>query len=126
MTSYREDDNASVDSSFGVHVHHPQFLEWVGAPESAHLLGRPLAEWLQVMNHRNTQYAALQLQRDAGLMSSNLTVLHQDDMALHRMSNEVLHSVFGREFFPSGVVDDASPVARVLWASTYMAAMGLW
>ena len=42
------------------------------------------------------------------------------------MSTEVLDSVFGREFFPSGVVDDAAPVPRVLWASTQMAAMGLW
>ena len=102
------------------------FLECVGAPESARLLGRPPSEWLQVMNRRDALFAALQLQRDAGLMSSNLTVLHQYAISLHRMSTEVLNSLFGREYFPSGAVDDAAPVPRVLRASTQMAAMGLW
>ena len=76
ITSYRDDDNSSVDSQFGVLVHHPQFLEWVGAPESAHLLSRSPADWLQVMNRQDTLNAALQLQKDASLMSSHLTVMH--------------------------------------------------
>ena len=93
MTSYREEDIASVD--FGVQVHHPWFLESVGALESARLLGRPPVEWLQVMDHRDTLYATLQFQRDAVLMSSNLMALHQYAAALHRMSSEVINSVFG-------------------------------
>ena len=60
----------------------------------------PPAEWLSVMDHRKALRAALQLQRDAGLMLSNLTVVHQYAIALHRMSTEVLHTVFGQEFFP--------------------------
>ena len=83
-----------MDSPFGVHVHHPRFLEWEGAPETARLLCRPPVEWLQVMNRRDTLYAALQLQRDASLMSSNLTVLN-----------------------------DAVPVPCVLRAPTHIAAM---
>ena len=59
-------------------------------------------------------------------MLSNLTVLHQYAIALHLMLTEVLHSVFGREFFPSGAVNDAAPVPRVLRVSTHMAAMSLW
>ena len=51
MTSYCDDDHSSVDSPFGVHVHHPRFLEWVGAPEWARLLSRPPAD---------TMYAVLQ------------------------------------------------------------------
>ena len=54
----------------------PRFQECVGAPESARLLGRPPAEWLQVMDSRDVLIAAMQLQRDAGLMTSNLTVLN--------------------------------------------------
>ena len=42
---------SSVDSPFGVHVHHPRFLEWVGASESARLLCHPPDEWLQVKNN---------------------------------------------------------------------------
>ena len=78
------------------------------------------------MELRDALYAALQMQRDARLMSSNLTVLHQYAISLHRMSTEVLHSMFGREYFPSGAVDDAAPVPHVLRASTQMAAIGLW
>ena len=44
MTTYRENDLASVTTSFGVQIHHPLFLECVGAPESARLLGHPPAE----------------------------------------------------------------------------------
>ena len=109
-----------------VHVHHPQFLEWVGAPESARLLSHAPAEWLQVMNRRDTLHAVLQLQRDASLMLSNLTVLHQYAIMLRWMSTEVLHSVFGRGVLPFGEVNDTAPVPHVLWASTHMAAMGLW
>ena len=94
-------------------------------PESARLLGRPPAEWLNVMDRRDALYAVLQLQRDAGLMSSNLMVLHQYAIALRHMSTEVLHTVLGWELLPSGAVEDAAPVPRVLRASTQMTAMGL-
>ena len=69
--------------------------------------------------------AAMQLQRDTGLMTSNLTV-RQYVTSLHRMSTEVMQSVFGRGFFPSGAINDAVLVPRVHRASTQMAAMGLW
>ena len=125
MTTYRESDLASVDTSFGVQIHHPRFLECVGAPESARLLGRPPAEWLQVMDRREALIAAVQLQWDAGLMASNLTVLNQYVVALHRMSTEALQCVFGQEYFRLQAVYDAAPVPRVLWASTQMAAIRL-
>ena len=35
MTSYREEDIAEVDPTFGVQLHHPRFLECIGATESA-------------------------------------------------------------------------------------------
>ena len=90
MTTYREDDRASVDTSFGVQIHHPRFLECVGAPESARLLDRPPTEWLRAMDRQDTLIAAVQLQRDAGLMASNLTVLNQYVVGLHHMSTEVM------------------------------------
>ena len=60
-TNYR-DDHSNLYSPFGMQVHHPQFLEWVGATESACLLGLPHGEWLQVMTRQDTLHAALQLQ----------------------------------------------------------------
>ena len=41
-------------------------------------------------------------------MSSNLTVLHQYAISLRRVASEMLHSVFGREFFPSMAVSPIS------------------
>ena len=44
--------------------------------------------------------AALHLQRDAGLMTSNLQVLCQFVTSLNRMSSEVLRMAAGHEVFP--------------------------
>ena len=38
FTTCRDYDYAVQDGHFGVQMHHPRFLEWVGAPESARLL----------------------------------------------------------------------------------------
>ena len=83
IKTYRKANLANVDTSFGVQIHHPRFLKCVGAPESARLLGRPPAEWLSIMDCRDALCMALQLQRDAGLMSSNLTELRQYAITLH-------------------------------------------
>ena len=93
MTTYHEHDLASVDTHFSVHIHHPRFLECVGAPQSARLLGRPPVEWLQVMDRRDGLIAAVQLQWDTGLTASNRTVLNQYVVALHHMSMEVMQCV---------------------------------
>ena len=50
-------------------------------------------EWSHVMDRRDAMIATLELQLDAGLMASNLTILNQYVMALHRMLLEVC-SVF--------------------------------
>ena len=126
VTTYREEDVVQMDTSFGMQLHHPRFLECISTPESARLLGCPPAEWLQVMDHQEVLVAAMQLQRGAGLMASNLTVLSQYVTSLHRMSTEVMQSVFGREYFPSQSINDAAPVPQVNRTFTQMAAMGLW
>ena len=87
-----------------------------------------IEEWMSIIQCRDALHAAMQLQRDAclKLMASNLTVLQQYAISLLCMSTDILHSIFGREYFPSGAVDDATPVPCVYRASTHMAAMGLW
>ena len=69
---------------------------------------------------------ALHLQRDAGLMSSNLQVLGLFVTSLNRMSSKILCMAVGPEVFPSAMMDVVSPVPRVPRAAHYMAAMGLW
>ena len=90
MTTYREEDVAQMDTAFGMHLHRPIFLECIGTPESARLLGRPPAEWLQVMDHQDVLVDAMQLQRDAAIMASNMAVISQYVTSLYRMLMEVL------------------------------------
>ena len=124
--TYREEDVAQMDVAFGMQVHHPRFLECIGAPGSARLLGHPPAEWLQVIDHQDVLVAAMQWQRDAPFMASNITVLSQYVTSLHQMSTEVMQSVFSREYFPPQSINDTAPVPQVNHAFTQMAAMGLW
>ena len=89
FTSYRDYEHSFVDTPFGVQVHHPQLLEWVGAPESARLLGRAPAQLLKFMSRQQTMHAALQLQHDANLMSSNLNVMQQYAISLHHTASDI-------------------------------------
>ena len=66
--------------------------------------------------------AAVNLQRDAGLMMSNLKILAQFVTSLHRMlSIGVDHVVF-----PVEEVEKLSRMPRAQRAAKYMIAMGLW
>ena len=99
MTSYAGTDTANVDPVYGIQLHHPRFLEFIGAPESARLLNRSSYFWIQTMDREDAVAAALRLQRDAGLMASNLQVLGQFATSLDRMSCEVLRLAIGLEIF---------------------------
>ena len=66
---------------------HPRLLGWVGAPESACLLSQAPSEWIRSMTRVQTLDAARQLQRDACLMTSNLSVLDQYAICLHGMAS---------------------------------------
>ena len=53
FTTYRDSDFADQDQHFGLQLHHPRFLEWVGAPESVSLLGRRArdpSKWIRSMS----------------------------------------------------------------------------
>ena len=110
----------------GLQLHHPQFLEWVGAPESARLLGLAPGEWLWVITREQILHAALLLQRDANLLTSNINVLQQYALSLHGTVSAILQSVFSRHYFPFTAVHDAAPVPHVCRATMHMTAMGLW
>ena len=68
MTSYDvESDGPNFSPEHGVQLTNPQFLEYVGAPESARLMSRSPEYWVHHMGRENVLSAALQLQHDAGL-----------------------------------------------------------
>ena len=123
MTSY-DVENSGLDFSpaYGIQLHDPQLLEYVGALESARLLSRSPEYWLHHLGHDKTLAAALQLQHDAGLILSNIQVLQQFVTSLNRTSSEVMRVAFGREPFPADAMQQVVPSYCVRRAAHYMAA----
>ena len=98
--------------AFGMQLHHPRFLEFIGAPESARLLYHSPKFWVDRLGEEDAMAAAVNLQRDAGIMLSNLQILSQFVMSLHRMSSEIMTLWMGRVVFPSEEVADLSTAPR--------------
>ena len=127
MTSYEDcDSRADMDPAYGIHLHDPCMMEYMGAPEAAHLLGRTPEYWLKHMGRDKTLAAALQLQHDASLIMTNMQVLAQFVTSLNRMVSEVMQVEFDREPFPTEAVQFVTPSHKVRRAAHYMSAMGLW
>ena len=127
ITSYDpEKGGPEFSPEYGVQLHDPRLLEYVGAPESARLLSRSPEYWVQHMGRENTLSAALLLQHDAGLILSNVQVLQQLVTALHGASSNVMGAVRGRQPFLHHTMQHVLPSCRVRRAAHYMMAMGLW
>ena len=127
MTSYEERMNVSdMDPSYRIHMHDPRVIEYMGAPESARLLGRTPEYWLEHMGRERTIQAALRLHHDASLIMTNIQIMSQLATSFSRTASEVMRTVHDREPFPTDAVDLVTPGRRVRRAAHYMAAMGLW
>ena len=70
--------------------------------------------------------AAINLQRDAGIMLSHLQILSQFGATLHRMSFQMMAVGVEQSLFLRAEVDDLSPAPRAARAASYMSVMGLW
>ena len=101
-----------------------------GLPGSAYQItsytGPSVAFWVQRLGEDDAVAAAINLQRDAGVMLSNLQIHSQFVTSLRRMSTEMLNLGMGHVVFPSQEVVALSPMPRAPRAAQYMAAMGLW
>ena len=127
MTSYEERVSVSdLDPSCGIPLHNPRMMEYMGAPESARLLGRTPEYWLEHMGRKRTIQAALRLHHDASLIMTNIQIMSQLVTSFSRTASEVMRTVYDREPFPTSAVDLVTPGRRVRRAAHYMAAMGLW
>ena len=127
MTSYDDrDSRVDLDPAYGIHLHDPRMMEYMGAPESARLLGRTPEYWLEHMGRERTVAAALRLHHDASLIMTNVQVMAQFVTSLNRTASEVMRVVYEKEPFPTYAIQYVPPVRRVQCAAHYMAAMGLW
>ena len=57
---------ADTNPAFGMQLHHPRFLEFIGAPESARLLYHSPMFWIRRLGKEDAMAASINLQRDAG------------------------------------------------------------
>ena len=126
MTSYTRTAVADADETYGLQLHHPRFLEFIGAPESARLLNNSPSFWVNHLGEECAMAAAVNLQRDAGLMMSNIQILAQFVTLLNRMSSEMMSIGVGHVVFPAEEVAKLSMTLRAQRAAKYMTAMGLW
>ena len=91
MTSYDEQDRqGDLDPAYGIHLHDPRMMEYMGAPESARLLGRSPEYWLEHMGRDRAVAAALQLHHDASLIMTNVQVMSQFVTSLNRTASEMM------------------------------------
>ena len=72
-------------------------MEYMGAPESARLLGLLAEYWLEHMGRDRTVAAALRLHHDASLIMTNVQVMAQFVTSLNRTASEVMGVVYDKE-----------------------------
>ena len=125
-TTYRCSDYDTPSGEFGLPVHHPRFLEWIGVAQSACLLEMGAGRWVDVLSRDGAVAAAVQLQRDVGLMQTNLDVLDQYSLALQRTASKLIEVCLGARPFPTEEVAAGALGPRVRRASIQMEVMGLW
>ena len=58
-------------------LNHPRVIEWIGVPQSAGLIELSGRQWVDKLSRDQAVTAAVHLQRDVGLMQTNVDVLHQ-------------------------------------------------
>ena len=107
-------------------MHHPRFLEWIGVPQSACLLEMGAGRWVDHLSRNEAVAAAVQLQRDVGLMQTNLDVLDQYSLALQGTASKLIQLCLGARPFPVEEVAAGALGPRVRRASVQMEAIRLW
>ena len=89
-TTYQASDYALPSGEFGIPLNHPRFLQWIGVPESASLLEMGPGRWLNVLSRDKAMAAAIQLQREVCLMTTNLDILDQYAPSLQGTASKML------------------------------------
>ena len=98
-------------------------LEWIGVPQPS---GDGRGRWVDHLSRDQAVAAAVQLQRDMGLMQTNLDVLDQYSLALQGTASKLIELCLGARAFPAEEVATGALGPRVRRASMQMEAMGLW
>ena len=123
-TTYRPSDYASPSGEFGIPLHHPRFLEWIGVGWS---VGDGTGEAaIFVVSGSGYGYPAdIQLHRDVCLIATNLDVLDQYSLSLQGTASKMMELDLDSRGFSSAEVAAGALGSRVCRACVQMEAMGL-
>ena len=124
--TYRASDYASPVGDYGLPLHHLRVIEWIGVPQSARLLEISGAQWVDKLSRDQAVAAAVHLQRDVGLMQTNVDVLDQYALSLQKTASRMIELCLGSRGFPTEDVAAGALGPRVRRAAVQMEAMGLW
>ena len=83
-------------------------------------------QWLNKLSRDQAITAAVHLQRDVGLMQTNLDVLDQYTLSLQGTASKMIELCLGSREFPADEVAAGALGPQVRRASAQMEAMGLW
>ena len=106
-TTYRPSDYVLLSGEFGIPLHHPRFLEWIGVPESAGVLEMGPWRWLHLLTRDQAMASAIQLHRDVCFMATNLDDLDQYALSLQGTASKILELGLDSRGFPSEEVASA-------------------
>ena len=104
----------------------PWFIEWIGVPQSAGLIEISGAQWVEKLSRDQAVAAAVPLQRDVGLMQTNVDVLDQYALSLQKAASRMIELCLGSRGFPEEDEAVGALGPRVRRAAVQMEARGLW
>ena len=125
-TSCRVSDYAEPAGEYGLLLNHPRFVEWIGVPQSAGLLELSGRQWVDKLSRYQAVTAAVHLQRDVGLMQTNVDILDQYALSLQKAASRIIDRCLGPCEYPAVEIAMGALGPRVRRAANQMESMGLW
>ena len=125
-TTYRVSDYAEPAGDYGLLLNHPRFVEWIGVPQSAGLIEPSGRQWVDKLSRDQAVTAAGHLQRDVGLMQTNVDVLDQYALSLQKAASRIIDHCLGPCVYPAAEIATGALGLRVRRAAIQMEDMGLW
>ena len=119
-------DYAEPAGDYGLPLTHPRFVEWIGVPQSAGLIELSGRQWVDKLSRDQAVTAAVHLQRDVGLMQTNVDVLDQYALSLQKVASRIIDNCLGPCVYPAAEIATGALGPRVRHAAIQMEGMGLW
>ena len=125
-TTYRASDYAEPVGDYGFPLHHRRFVEWIEVPQSAGLIEFSGSQWVDKLSRDQAVMAAVHLQRDVGLMQTNVDVLDQYALSLQKAASRIINNCLGPCVNPAAEVATGALGPRVRRAAIQKEGIGLW